>query len=416
MCSLHAAVSRSWQKLGWIFRRLPCKSSKAQRQLRKQEGLLAALTPARTRVGRSATSPMRPHPFLALLTALVSCANPVAGERPADAHGSSDTISSEDYFAPEEASPHSTTASPPRPTDEYAHHALAMLRALSVTSEPSAATSARYGPGPILAVQSLAEQMLSVDALPALLRDTNVLASLGRLIHPPGAGNHAPLNMTTAGPESASLALEPAFEDANLEEEAWLSTAAEDAPHVPLHPSPCPSLPAELTATEAPATLNMTTAGPESASLALEPAFEDANLEEEAWLSTAAEDAPHVPLHPSPCPSPPAELTATEAPATLNFTSTGVTGGGGCGWLVRCADAMQNGSVLLFNFTKLTLGNRTNLWMTSGAASPRYALPRHTLCGLAIPHPPPGSHGQQGVGQSCPLVGWAGGGQVHVSS
>ena len=297
---------------------------------------------------------MRPHPFLALLTALVFCANPVAGGRPADAHGSSDTISSEDYFAPEEASPHSTTASPPRPTDEYAHHALAMLRALSVTSEPSAATSARYGPGPILAVQSLAEQMLSVDALPALLRDTNVLASLGQLIHPPGAGNHAPLNMTTAGPESASLALEPAFEDANLEEEAWLSTAAEDAPHVPLHPSPCPS--------------------------------------------------------------PPAELTATEAPATLNFTSTGVTGGGGCGWLVRCADAMQNGSVLLFNFTKLTLGNRTNLWMTSGAASPRYALPRHTLCGLAIPHPPPGSHGQQGVGQSCPLVGWAGGGQVHVSS
>ena len=258
---------------------------------------------------------MRPHPFLASLTALVFCANPVAGGRPADAHGSSDTISSEDYFAPE-ASPHSTTASPPRPTDEYAHHALAMLRALSATSEPSAATSARYGPGPILAVQSLAEQMLSVAALPALLRDTNVLASLGRLIHPAGADNHTPLNMTTAGPESASLALEPAFEDANLEEEAWLSTAAEDAPHVPLHPSPCPS--------------------------------------------------------------PPAELTATETPATLNFTTMGCTESDGCGWLVRCADAMQSGSVLLFNFTQLTLGNRANLWMASGAASPRYALhPAH---------------------------------------
>ena len=70
------------------------------------------------------------------------------------------------------------------------------------------------------------------------------------------------------------------------------------------------------------------------------------------------------------CPSPPAQLLATAAQNTLNFKAPGSTGGSECGWLVRCAGpTAHNESVLLLNFTQLTLAN--HLRMVAGDGSPR---------------------------------------------
>ena len=75
--------------------------------------------------------------------------------------------------------------------DQHAHDGtLAMLHALNVTRQPSAETSARHGLDSLLAVRMLAGQLLALEALPALLRDANVLASLRR--HQPGNDRQAP--------------------------------------------------------------------------------------------------------------------------------------------------------------------------------------------------------------------------------
>ena len=139
--------------------------------------------------------------------------------------------------------------------DQHAHGTLAMLHALNVTRQPSAETSARHGLDSLLAVRMLAGQLLALEALPALLRDANVLASLRR--HQPGNDRQAP-------EEGERQPAEP--KPARPAGDGWAEPTVSETGAQISHPfgleqpatSPCPSPPAKLMATAAPVTLDFT--------------------------------------------------------------------------------------------------------------------------------------------------------------
>ena len=233
------------------------------------------------------------HPgAVARLGVLACLAGAVAGEGSSSNSTSSSSLEERLYF----------TA--PRP-----HDTLAMLGALAATRQPSAATVARYGPEALPAAQALVSQLLAMEALPTLLRDTNVLASLYN--SPPAQPPHAHSDYQPPAPVSASPG----------------------------------------------------GAGPP------EPAASDATTPsklQDLRPTTAGAAPPGSTL----CLNPPAQLVATAAPATLTFTAHDGTVGGECGWRVRCAGpTAHNESVLLLNFTLLTLAN--HLRMVAGDGSPR---------------------------------------------
>jgi hypothetical protein len=213
----------------------------------------------------------------------------------------------------------STTSVPcPAPAGQYGQHTLTTLRALVETRRLSTASESRLGRGALLAAQSLAEQLLALDTLPDLLRDTNVLASL-----------HAP----RVHPANQSLR----------------QTGRHPRVFAPIHMD----------------------AGEFGA---VEGAF--------SHLQAQPLDArnPKLPLqlHRSPCPSPSAQLVATATPATVSFTMPPAMLVDECGWQMHCLEPA--GSMLLLNFTQISLpAHFLSMASNNSLPSHRYVQASHPI-------------------------------------